>query len=302
MKYSFLINSIFFLSLLFACSPQTNIEINPATPESTSTPSPIIPSPTPTPSKTATVTSSPTPTPTPLTCWQEGGAVVENQIESDLVHNPFEFLVYLPPCYQYEPERYYPVLYLIHGQSFKHDQWDRLGADEVADALIAAGDISPFMIVMPRVIDWEQPPEAKFGQAVLDELIPFIDSAYRTIPDREFRAIGGLSRGAAWSLHLGLTEWEMFGIFGAHSLPVFWNDALQVPAWVDAIPQESFPRIYIDLADQDLKAIRKSTKHFIDLLIEKDILHEFYIFPGIHEEEYWSAHVEEYIRFYTLEW
>ena len=38
------------------------------------------------------------------------------------------------------------------------------------------------------------------------------------------------------------------------------------------------------------------------LLVEKDIPHEFYVLPGIHEEEYWSAHVEEYIRFYTLEW
>jgi enterochelin esterase-like enzyme len=298
LKYSFLLISIFFLSLLVGCSSQTNIETNPATPEETFPPSPIVP--TPASSKTPTVTSSPTPT--PLTCWQEGGTVFESQIESELVNSPFEFLVYLPPCYHYEPERYYPVLYLIHGQGFNHKQWDRLGTDEVADALTAVGEISPFMIVMPRVISWEQPPEGKFGQAVMDELIPFIDSTYRTIPDREFRAIGGLSRGAAWSLHLGLTEWELFGIFGAHSLPIFRNDAFQVPAWVDAIPPESFPRIYIDLADQDLKDIRDSTEWFIDLLVEKDIPHEFYVFPGRHEEEYWSAHIEEYIRFYTSEW
>ena len=298
MKYSFLIISILFISQLVACSSQTNIETNPPIPESTSTLIPIVP--TPSPSKTATIASSPTPTQLP--CWQDGGTIVDSQIESELVLSPFEFLVYLPPCYQYEPESYYPVLYLIHGQSFNHDQWDRLGADESADALIAAGETSPFIIVMPRVIDWEQPPEGKFGQAVMNELIPFIDSTYRTIPDRDFRAIGGLSRGAAWSLHLGLTEWELFGTFGAHSLPIFWSDSLQVPSWVDAIPPESFPRIYIDLADQDLKDIRNSTEWFIDLLVEKELPHEFYVFPGIHEEEYWSAHIEEYIRFYTLEW
>ncbi len=299
MKHHFLKTTLFFPLFLFACNSQTrNIEINTPILKSTSIPSSIVS--TTAPSKTSTITSSPTPT--LLTCWQEGGTVVESQIESDLVPSPFEFLVYLPPCYQHEPERYYPVLYLIHGQLFNHDQWDRLGADEVADDLIAAGEISPFIIIMPRVVNWEQPPEAQFGKSVVAELIPFIDSTYRTIADREFRAIGGLSRGAAWSLHLGLTEWELFGTFGAHSLPIFWNDALHVTDWVDAIPAKSYPRIYIDLADQDLSDIRKSTEWFIDLLVEKNIPHEFYVFSGTHMEEYWSAHIEEYILFYTLGW
>jgi enterochelin esterase-like enzyme len=228
--------------------------------------------------------------------------MVSGEIQSELVFNPFEFLVYLPPCYYREPGRYYPVLYLIHGQSFTQDQWDRLGADEISDTLISAGEISPYILVMPRVIDWEEPPEAKFGQAMIEELIPYIDETYRTNKEREARAVGGLSRGAAWALHLGLGYWEMFGAFGGHSLPIFWSDSRMVRGWIDAIPKDSFPRVFVDLADQDLKAIRRSTEWFINLLEEKELPHKFFIFPGIHTEEYWGGHVEEYIRFYTQDW
>lgn len=249
-----------------------------------------------------TVTPSVTLSPTPLACWQEGGTGLDEEIPSELLASPFEFLVYLPPCYYEESARRYPVLYLIHGQSFTHDQWDRLGADEVRDALIASGEVAPFILVMPRVIDWAEPPEAKFGGAMLDELIPYIDAQYRTLPERGFRAVGGLSRGAAWALHLGLESWEMFGTMGTHSLPIFRKDAPSVKGWVEAIPEKSFPRIYIDMADQDLKDIRRSTEWFVELLVEKELPHTFFVFPGMHTEEYWGAHVEEYIRFYAREW
>ena len=148
----------------------------------------------------------------------------------------------------------------------------------------------------------EQPPDAKFGQALVDEMIPYIDETYRTMPDREFRAVGGLSRGAAWALHLSLSRWELFGILGAHSLPIFWTDWPQVRSWLDAIPKDSYPRIYIDVADQDLKTVRKSTDWFIKILMENDIPFEFHEYSGIHNEEYWSSHLEEYIRFYSQEW
>jgi enterochelin esterase-like enzyme len=291
LKSSRLVFASFLILTVSACSPGTD-GLASLTGTATSVAS--------TPTSTATPTI--TPSPTPLACWQEGGTLLEENIPSELVFSPFEFLIYLPPCYDYEPDRYYPVLYLIHGQSFTHDQWDRLGADEVSDALIASGEVASFILVMPRVIDWAEPPEAKFGQAMVEELIPYIDAHYRTNPEREVRAVGGLSRGAAWAIHLGLESWEFFGTWGAHSLPIFQKDALFVQGWVEAIPEKSFPRIYIDMADQDLKGIRRSTEWFINLLTEKELPYQFFVFPGIHNEEYWGAHVKEYIRFYAGEW
>ena len=62
---------------------------------------------------------------------------------------PLSYRIYLPPCYDEMEDARYPVLYLIHGQNFNDDQWDRLGVDESADALIAAEEMSPLLIVMP---------------------------------------------------------------------------------------------------------------------------------------------------------
>jgi len=241
-------------------------------------------------------------TPSPPACWRQGGRIERGAVRTDLLPLPLEYRLYLPPCYARLPHLRYPVLYLIHGQSFNDDQWDRLGMGETADRLIAAGAISPLIIVMPRDRVWTQPTEDPFGQAVADVLLPWIDEHYRTRPEREYRAIGGLSRGAGWALHLGLSRWESFGAVGLHSLPVFWADLPHIRTWLDAIPADSLPRIYMDSPDKDRPQIARSTAWFEGLLTELGIPHEWHLFPGYHEEAYWEAHVEEYLRWYTREW
>ncbi len=140
--------------------------------------------------------------------------------------------MYLPACYDQETDRLYPVLYMVHGQNYNHDQWDRLGIDETADVLIASGEISPVIIVLPRDRSWAQPTEDAFGAVLAEQLIPYIDKHYRTVPKRSNRAVGGLSRGAGWAIHLGLSYWELFGAIGAHSLPVFWTDTNYIRGWL----------------------------------------------------------------------
>jgi enterochelin esterase-like enzyme len=213
-----------------------------------------------------------------------------------------EYSVFLPPCYDAQPERRYPVLYLIHGMNYNNDQWDRLGADEAADALAAAGEVSPFIIVMPRDRSWAQPDEDLFGQVLVDELLPFIDQHYRTLPERGYRAIGGLSRGAGWAVHLGLSRWDLFSALGGHSLPVFWSDTGNIRGWLDTIPPESLPRIYLDIGEKDRPSILKSARWFENLLTERGVPHEWYLFPGYHEEAYWSSHVKDYLRWYARGW
>jgi enterochelin esterase-like enzyme len=240
--------------------------------------------------------------PTPFVCRQRKGHIRQDQVSTDLLRYPIDFRVYLPPCYDQELERRYPVLYLIHGQSYNDDQWDRLGADEAADALIYAGEASPFIIVMPRYRLWFQPDEHNFGAAMVEALIPLVDSSYRTLPFREWRAIGGLSMGAAWALHLGLSQWELFGAIGLHSLALFSIDSPRIPGWLDAIPREQLPRIYIDIGDKDSKALLDSTIWFEETLTRKNIPHEWYLFSGYHEEKYWQEHTEQYLRWYTQGW
>lgn len=221
-------------------------------------------------------------------------------MRTSLLPLPLEYRLHLPPCYDQQPGRRFPVLYLVHGQNYNHDQWDRLGADEMADSLAAAGEIAPFILVLPRDRSWSQPSEDMFGQVVVEQLIPWVDESYRTLPGRENRAIGGLSRGAAWAVHLGLSNWELFGALGAHSLPVFWADTPYIRRWLDAIPGEAMPRIFLDTGEKDY--LIRSTLWFAGVLNEKGIPHEWYLFPGYHEEAYWQAHLEQYIRWYAREW
>ena len=262
------------------------------------------PRPTPTATRTPLPTLIPTPTttstPEPLACWQQGGRWEESSLPSDFVPLPLEYRVYLPPCYDQLPERRYPVLYLIHGQNFNDDQWLRLGVGETADRLVADGQLPPFLIVLPRDRKWAQPEEDGFGKALVEELIPWIDADYRTLPGRRYRALGGLSRGASWAVHLGLSRWDLFGVLGAHSLPVFWSDTRHVRDWLQAIPLDSLPRIFMDTGKKDY--LIRSTLWFEGVLSQYGIPHEWYLYPGYHEEAYWSAHVEQYLQWYAQEW
>ena len=212
------------------------------------------------------------------------------------------FRIYLPPCYDDQPDREYPVLYLMHGQSYNEDQWDRLGIDETADQLIASGEIPPLVIVMPAEQDpITPPPENPFGDAIVKELLPFINETYRIMDNRTYRAIGGLSRGGNWAVHLGLIHWGLFGILGAHSTPSFVTDGpARIREYIQAIPDNKLPRIFMDAGEKDgwISYTHKLEAVFTD----ENIPHEWYLFQGTHDEEYWSNHIETYLLWYSQGW
>jgi enterochelin esterase-like enzyme len=235
-------------------------------------------------------------------CTEKAGTIKIESLRSPHLTLPMEYRVYLPPCYEQQPTKRFPVLYLFHGSNYNDDQWDRLGVDETANRLIAQGEISPLIIVMPRDRNWADPTEDLFGRVVIEELIPLIDHNFRTLTERKYRAVGGLSRGAGWAVHLGLSHWELFGALGGHSLPVFWSDTTKIRGWLAEIPRPSLPRIYLDIGDKDRPPIMASAVWFEELLTQYGIPHEWYLFPGYHEEAYWQKHLPQYLRWYNAGW
>lgn len=252
----------------------------------------------------ASQTPQPTPTdhanpsPTPLTCLTRPGHVEHGEL--DEFKPAQQFLVYLPPCYDEETDQHYAVLYLLHGQTYNDDQWVRLGAVDVLDRLILAGEIKPFIVVFPDDRYWNLEAGPGFGDRLINSIVPYIDQTYRTLPEREHRAIGGMSRGAGWALRLGLTHWDLFGFIGLHSLAVMQKDATRVSSWIASIPVASRPDIFMDIGDKDQELImdQQVESIFNDL----DVTHEWHLYSGAHTEEYWGAHVEEYIRWYAEQW
>lgn len=263
---------------------------------------PVAPTATPQPSPTVTVLPSPTaivmPSPTAVPCSGEQGWMEQHTRAEGA---PLDFRIYLPPCYGKLEEVVYPVLYILHGQTYKDDQWDRLGMDEAAEALIRAGEAPPFLIVMPLEANTLADPfETLFGTHLAEELVPWIDAQYATCPERECRAIGGLSRGGAWALNTGFRYWELFGAIGLHSTPPFLNDPYRLTDWLRAIPDGQLPRLWLDTGKLDWYL--KITTEFEGLLVNNNVPHEWYLFNGTHDEAYWAAHVDEYLAWYSAPW
>jgi enterochelin esterase-like enzyme len=251
----------------------------------------------PMPTATPTATTSPTTAP----CAETQGTVVENQLETGLLPAPLKFKVYLPACYNQNPPVHYPVLYMLHGMNNNDGQWIKIGIKTAADTLIAAGEAPPFLIVMPQEDNWAiDADDTNYGKAVVTALIPWIDQYYATCADRLCRAIGGLSRGSGWAIRLGLTYPDVFGGIGAHSLSPFDGDYDDLPNWLGAIPAESAPRLYLDIGNADISL--EPAKLFEAQITKLNFAHEWHIFDGGHNEAYWSAHVMDYLKWYTQAW
>jgi enterochelin esterase-like enzyme len=266
------------------------------------------PSPSPSPLKfpasNSRTTSPPVPTSTAtaIPCISTSGHFESGSLDTKLLRLPLEYRVYLPPCYEQGGDQRYPVLYLFHGQGFTDEQWDRIGADETADRLVISGEIPPLIIVMPYDRYGGQPTESNFAQAVVEVLVPKIDQTFRTIPDRDHRAVGGLSRGGGWAIHLALVYWQVFGALGGHSPAVFFTDAQDMRSFLDEIPVEKYPRIYLDIGDRDRPEILRAAIWFEQLLDTDNIPHEWHLFSGYHNEAYWTAHMAQYLHWYSLGW
>ena len=135
--------------------------------------------------------------------------------------------VYVPPDYDDNPEQRYPVFILRHGGGEDETSWVEQGrANFIMDNLIAEGKARPMIVVM----DWGQapipnqpihipdtPPHPEIGEVTIKELIPMVDATFRTIPDREYRAMAGLSMGSVQTLYIGLNNLDTFSYLGIFS-------------------------------------------------------------------------------------
>lgn len=157
------------------------------------------------------------------------GTVHVNFYDSENLKADRMFYVYTPPGYETGSQKY-PVLYLLHGNGQIEASWTWTGrANVILDNLLAGGKIKPMIVVMPyghvtREIKPASSAPATPGAdmaAIERELLtavkPLVESKYRVLTDRNHRAIGGLSMGAAQSLQIGLHNLDQFAYVAAFS-------------------------------------------------------------------------------------
>ena len=142
--------------------------------------------------------------------------------------------VYLPPGYDTDTAKRYPVLYLNHGGGENDSHWTAKGFTHcVLDNLIAAGKARPMIVAMPDTghVVSGKPPKLGEDDACTKEylqlIVPYLDSHYRTRTSREGRAVAGLSMGGFVTLNTGLTHLELFGELYVFSSG-YWPEQLPV--------------------------------------------------------------------------
>lgn len=229
------------------------------------------------------------------------GTVHVDFYDSKNLGAPRIFYVYTPPGYESGQQKY-PVLYLLHGNGQIEASWTWTGrANVIMDNLLADGKIKPMIVVMPyghipREIKPAKPASPSGtpdSVAIEKELLtgvkPEVESKYRVLTDREHRAIGGLSMGAAQSLSIGLHNLDSFAYIAAFS---GGGDKAE---WEKADPTVLNQRLrvlWLGCGTED--AAFKSVKGMNDLLTEKKVKHMFNPSGGAHSWPNWQVYLSKY--------
>lgn len=221
--------------------------------------------------------------------------------------------VFLPPGYDSSDQRY-PVLYMLHGMGGTNKEWEYYGLFEEADRLMRAGEMIPFIVVLPQgdYGYWVDQANGgpRWGEYVAREVVAEVDRRYRTLPDPSARAVGGLSMGADGALQLALNNPDVFSVVGAHSpvlkpygdAPEFFGDVVyfeaHYPVTLVQFQTEVTKRLTISIDVGDVDIWLTNAVAFHEELNRLGVRHEWHVWPGEHNAEYWTAHVVDNLRFY----
>ncbi|MFS8086081.1 MAG: alpha/beta hydrolase, partial [Acidobacteriota bacterium] len=260
-----------------------------------------------------------------LTVKAQKAPVETVQLQSRLVGKTLPYNVILPSDYQTSPRTRYPVLYLLHGFSGHYSDW--VTRTNIADY---AAEYR-MVVVTPEGNDGWYTDSAgaasdKYESYILQELIPDVDSRFRTIQTRYARGIAGLSMGGYGALKFGLKYPDRFAFSGSFSgalAAASWtaddlksspairdsvfgvygpvgsetrkkNDLYEITRGLPVARISSLPYFYLDCGTEDF--LVEMNQRFAALLREKKIPHEYRELPGNHNWEYWDQQVREVLR------
>ncbi len=265
----------------------------------------------------ATPAGSASPTPRPL----GKGRIDKGTLRSGVLNRSEPYMVYLPPGYDADPTARYPAAYVLHGGSGTNQEWVDYGLLDAADRLMGSGTIPPFIIVLPsgeqeywvdHVIDRSTGANGeKWGTYTAREVVPAIDARYRTIAAPIGRAIGGLSMGGHAAIQLPLNFPGIWSAIAATSpslrpqgdAPTYLGFGAEFAARDPLALIGARPEVargytwWIDIGTVDPWLTQATAIH--DRLGALGIAHEWHAFAGDHSAAYWSAHVDDYLRYYA---
>ncbi len=228
--------------------------------------------------------------------------------------------VYLPPQYDTEPDRRFPVFYLHDGQNLIDPQTSFVTghtwrAGITADRTNQAGTAAPMILVgiantgLRRMAEYTPTRDYRlgggeghaYGRLLAEELKPFMDNHYRTIPEAEHTGLGGSSLGGLISLYIGLEHPDTFGKLAVLSPSVWWNQR-SILGFVAEYKSQVRPKIWIDIGTSE------GTRHVRDAeLLHRRLIQQGWkaeenlkllkVPGGVHSEDAWAARFDQVLEF-----
>ena len=244
-------------------------------------------------------------------------------LQSPALGHELKFAVQLPPSYERDTKRHYPVLYFLHGMNGNEREFERRGVAAAVAKMRGEGKIGEFIIVAPageNSFYLNAKNGVRYEDAIIKDLIPYVEKTYRTINTRDGRAIQGLSMGGYGALMLAFKHPELFSSVTAHSSALFVelpdtsgtdrraqflsrlignmygnppdveyfkaNNPINLAETNAAAIKKSGLKVYFDVGEQDRYGFQPSNKTLDELLTKSGVAHEFHMFPGGHGWEY----------------
>ncbi len=253
-------------------------------------------------------------------------------VPSKLLNRKVQYCVLLPPSYDSDKTRRYPVVYFLHGLGQNEQAMIDSGGWNLTQDMWEQAQIGEFLIVAPdgdrsffiNSRDGKRPYEDFF----VEELLPFIETHYRTKEGRRNRGIAGVSMGGYGALHLALRHPDLFSAVSANSAALISNppegkvDSGSAEAISRALggafgtpfdrafwdrnspftlvrenPSLAGLQIYLDCGTEDDYGFNRGAQEFHDLLVTRHIPHEFHLYPGGHDINYFAEHLPESLEF-----
>jgi enterochelin esterase family protein len=238
--------------------------------------------------------------------WQDvpHGSVQYRTYRSTVTKAIRNVAIYVPPDYDRDPNRRFPVLYLLHGGGDSEEGWVRLGhAPEIEENLLAQHKAVPMLIVMPY---GDTPGDATkfesieaFGRELFGDVFPLVEKNYRVAGNRENRAIVGFSMGGGQSFTLGLRNRDKFAWVGEFSAGAFGQAGFdlekQVPGFLKdpAAVNKELRLLFLGCGTEDTRY--PAHVRLTELLAKNGIRYRFQGSPGEHEWTVWRHLLAEFL-------
>ena len=231
------------------------------------------------------------------------GTVHMNYFDSSVTGRKKLCYVYTPASYEKDQEKHYPVLYLQHGGGENEVGWIWQGKiANLADNLIAAGKMKEMIIVMNTGYGFPadmncHPSMSGFLTELPKDAVPFIDATYRTLTDRESRAMAGLSMGGMQTQKIVMHHPELFAWAGIFSGGLVIQNEEDDYSGVLLNPEEfakRFKLLFVACGTQEgmLENTRANEKQVLDAGVPIDVYEDY----GYHDWTFWRHCANEFLR------